>query len=137
MYGLSGKIIAAPGKRDELITVLLNGTATMPGCRRYVIAEDPDDLNAIWITEVGEQGQSRRFAVAAVCQRGHRQWKTANLPIRRSYCDDASRRDWAAASVNRCTTRARAIPSLALFLAIPLFNVLPYGLDHHFRMEPK
>jgi quinol monooxygenase YgiN len=58
MYGLIGKIIAAPGKRDELITILLNGTATMPGCRSYVIAEDPDDANAIWITEVWESKAS-------------------------------------------------------------------------------
>ena len=30
MYGLIGKMIAAPGKRDELISILLEGVAAMP-----------------------------------------------------------------------------------------------------------
>jgi quinol monooxygenase YgiN len=51
MYGLIGKMIAAPGKRDELISILLEGVATMPGCLSYIVAKDTGDANAIWITE--------------------------------------------------------------------------------------
>ena len=54
MYGLIGKMIAAPGKRDELISILLNGTKDMPGCLSYVIAKDSADENALWVTEVWE-----------------------------------------------------------------------------------
>ena len=54
MYGLIGKMIAAPGKRDELISILLNGTKDMPGCLSYVIAKDSTDENALWVTEVWE-----------------------------------------------------------------------------------
>ncbi len=58
MYGLIGKMFAAEGKRDELIEILLAGTDEMPGCLSYVIAKDPSDKNAIWITEVWESKES-------------------------------------------------------------------------------
>ncbi|KAA2284761.1 putative quinol monooxygenase [Arenimonas fontis] len=57
MYGLIGKMKAAPGQRDALIAILLAGTDGMPGCRSYVVAEDPTDPDAIWITEVWESQQ--------------------------------------------------------------------------------
>ena len=50
-YGLVGKMIAAPGKRDELIGYLLAGTGKMPGCLLYVVATAADNPDAIWITE--------------------------------------------------------------------------------------
>jgi len=51
MYGLTGKMLAKAGHRDEIVAVLL-GTGSMPGCRLYVVATDPADASAIWITEV-------------------------------------------------------------------------------------
>ena len=58
MYGLIGKMIAAPGKRDELISILLEGVAKMPGCLSYIIAKDAGDTNAIWITEAWDSKAS-------------------------------------------------------------------------------
>lgn len=52
MYGLIGKMLAHPGQRDALIEILLADVSTMPGCHSYIIARDPSDANAIWITEV-------------------------------------------------------------------------------------
>lgn len=52
MYGLIGRMNAMPGQRDELIAILLEGIADMPGCLSYVVARDPTDADAIWITEV-------------------------------------------------------------------------------------
>jgi quinol monooxygenase YgiN len=52
MFGLIGKMIAKPDKRDELISILINGVSGMPGCLSYIVAKDPTDSNAIWITEV-------------------------------------------------------------------------------------
>lgn len=52
MYGLIGQMLAAPGKRDELTAILGEGTGTMPGCLSYVIAQDPTNPDALWITEV-------------------------------------------------------------------------------------
>ncbi|MDY6947535.1 MAG: putative quinol monooxygenase [Pseudomonadota bacterium] len=52
MYGLVGKMSAAPGQREALIAVLLEGTAGMPGCLSYIVAKDTKDQDALWITEV-------------------------------------------------------------------------------------
>lgn len=52
MYGLIGNMTAAPGGRDALIAILLHVTVDLPGCLSYVVAADPADPNAIWITEV-------------------------------------------------------------------------------------
>lgn len=52
MYGLIGQMLAAPGKRDELLVILGESTGEMPGCLSYVIAKDPANADAIWITEV-------------------------------------------------------------------------------------
>ena len=52
MYGLINKITAQPGKRDDLIRILIDGTKAMPGCLSYVVARDLSDKNAILITEV-------------------------------------------------------------------------------------
>jgi len=52
MYGLIVKMVATAGKRDELIALLLQGTAAMPGCLSYVIARDSVDDDGIWVTEV-------------------------------------------------------------------------------------
>ena len=52
MHGLIGRMTAAPGQRDALIAILLEGTGEMPGCLSYVVAKDPKDEHAIWITEV-------------------------------------------------------------------------------------
>lgn len=54
MYGLIGKMTAHPGRRDQLVQILLDGVSGMPGCLSYVVANDPADPNLIWITEVWE-----------------------------------------------------------------------------------
>lgn len=52
MYGLIGRMIAVPGKRDELAGILLEGLRDMPGCLSYVVAADPSNEDALWVTEV-------------------------------------------------------------------------------------
>ena len=54
MYGLIGKLKSIPGQRDALAGILLDGAEGMHGCLSYVIATDPTDGDAIWITEVWE-----------------------------------------------------------------------------------
>ena len=58
MYGLIGKMIAVAGKRDELTAILLSGVGAMPGCLSYIVATDPADANAIWITEAWDSKAS-------------------------------------------------------------------------------
>jgi len=64
MYGLIGRIIAHPGKRDDLIGIMKGGTARMPGCISYIIATDPADDNAIWITEVWDDPASHKASLS-------------------------------------------------------------------------
>jgi quinol monooxygenase YgiN len=64
MYGLIGKMLATPGQRDALIAILLESVETMPGCRSYVVARDPADADAIWITEVWDDQQSHKASLS-------------------------------------------------------------------------
>jgi quinol monooxygenase YgiN len=63
MYGLIGKMRVAPGQRDALISILIEGVAGMPGCLSYVVAEDTTDPDAIWITEVWESQASHQASL--------------------------------------------------------------------------
>ncbi len=64
MYGLIGKMKTAPGQRDALIAILIEGVAGMPGCLSYIVAQDPTDADAIWITEAWESKESHQAALA-------------------------------------------------------------------------
>ncbi len=52
MYGLIGSFKAATGKRSDLVAILLADVGAMPGCKSYVVAEDPADADTLWVTEV-------------------------------------------------------------------------------------
>ena len=64
MYGLIGKMNAAPGKRDELISILIDGVAGMPGCLSYIVGQDISDPDAIWITEVWDSRASHQASLS-------------------------------------------------------------------------
>jgi len=51
MYGLITKLTAWPGRRDALALTLLDPQVPRPGCCRYVVAFDPREDNAVWVTE--------------------------------------------------------------------------------------
>lgn len=53
-YGLIGKMTAVPGQRDALIDILLEAASDMPGCLSYIVATEPADPDAVWVTEVWE-----------------------------------------------------------------------------------
>lgn len=52
MFGLITRIHATRGNRDQLASILITGSASMPGCLSYVVAADATDRDALWITEV-------------------------------------------------------------------------------------
>jgi quinol monooxygenase YgiN len=64
MYGLIGKLTTVPGRRDELIAILLDASADLPGCLSYVVAKDPSDGEGVWITEVWDSEASHRASLA-------------------------------------------------------------------------
>lgn len=57
-YGMIGKMKAKPGMRAELIALLLTGTAGMPGCLAYIVAEDLGDPDGIWLSEIWDSKAS-------------------------------------------------------------------------------
>ena len=57
-YGLIGKMTATPGQRDALAAILLGSTDGMPGCLSYVVARDPADADALWISEAWDSRES-------------------------------------------------------------------------------
>lgn len=55
MYLLHGNLRAKNGQGDELASVLLQASklvSTAKGCKVYVIGKDPNDLNAVYVTEI-------------------------------------------------------------------------------------
>jgi len=64
MYGLIGKLVALEGRREELITILLEGSRSMPGCLSYIVARDAADPNAIWVTEAWRDRDSHAESLA-------------------------------------------------------------------------
>jgi quinol monooxygenase YgiN len=64
MYGLIGKISTVAGQRDAFAAILLDGTTAMPGCLSYVVARDPADENALWITEVWDSQESHKASLS-------------------------------------------------------------------------
>ncbi|WP_296946907.1 putative quinol monooxygenase [uncultured Massilia sp.] len=63
MYGLIGKLRIAPGKRDAVVALLLDGTRDMPGCLSYIVALDPADPDAIWVTEAWDSQASHKASL--------------------------------------------------------------------------
>ncbi len=64
MYGLIGKIKTTPGGRDALAQVLLEGVSGMPGCLSYVVAQDPSDSDALWVTEIWENQEFHQASLS-------------------------------------------------------------------------
>ncbi|HYZ86684.1 MAG TPA: putative quinol monooxygenase [Bryobacteraceae bacterium] len=64
MYGLIGRIKATAGKRDELATILTDDVGPMPGCLSYIVANDPKDPDALWVTEVWESEELHKASLS-------------------------------------------------------------------------
>jgi quinol monooxygenase YgiN len=58
MYGLIVKMTTVPGKRDEMIRILKESAADMPGCFSYVVAKDAAEENVLWVSEVWDSAAS-------------------------------------------------------------------------------
>ena len=63
MYGLIGSFKATSGRRAQLVDILLVNVDAMPGCLSYVVAEDPQEPDTIWITEVWDDAASHKASL--------------------------------------------------------------------------
>jgi len=64
MYGLIGKFKVQAGQRELLASILLEGTRAMPGCLSYIVANDPKDPDALWVTEVWDSPASHKASLS-------------------------------------------------------------------------
>ena len=54
-YGLHGKLKASEGNGAKLASILLEASrlvSTAKGCHLYIISEDKNEKDAVWVTEV-------------------------------------------------------------------------------------
>jgi len=58
MFGLIGKVTCVAGQRAAFAAI------PMPGCLSYVIATDPADADALWITEVWDSQASQKASLS-------------------------------------------------------------------------
>jgi quinol monooxygenase YgiN len=64
MYGLINKFRAVPGKRDQLAALMLPKPGeVLSGCLSFVVANDPADPDALWITEVWESDAAHKASL--------------------------------------------------------------------------
>jgi quinol monooxygenase YgiN len=64
MYGMIAKIYAQPGKRDELVGLVLSGSGDIPGCLSYIVAKDTHEADLIWVTEVWDSAESHKASLS-------------------------------------------------------------------------
>ena len=73
-----GKLMAQPGRRGELVELLMAATRELQGadgCELYVVSHDRDDLDTIWVYEAWRDEAAHRAslnmpAVRGVIERG-------------------------------------------------------------------
>lgn len=54
-YGLIGKFKTQPGKRDEIISILMQAAkliSVAKGCHHYIIYKDSQDENCVCVSEI-------------------------------------------------------------------------------------
>lgn len=58
MWGMISRMSVNPGAREEMLGILKEAAANMPGCLSYVVSKDAADENTIWVTEVWDSAAS-------------------------------------------------------------------------------
>lgn len=61
MYLLHGKLTAKAGLAGQLSPILLEAAdlvSTAPGCRLYVVSQDPNEATAVFVTEIWDSKQA-------------------------------------------------------------------------------
>lgn len=76
MFGQISRITAQPGRRDELAAILAPGEGNLPGLLSYIVARDPKDPDALFVTEAWETREAHAASltladVQAAISKGH------------------------------------------------------------------
>ncbi len=70
MWGMIARITTAPGKRDEMISILRGSAANMPGCLSRVVAKDSAEGNkhSLGNRSMGQSDKPRRVLATRLVQ---------------------------------------------------------------------
>jgi quinol monooxygenase YgiN len=66
LFGLHGRLLAQPGKGDELEAILLEAAEALDAeddCLLYVVSRQPDDPEAVWVTEAWTSREAHRASL--------------------------------------------------------------------------
>lgn len=63
-FGMIGQIRAVPGKREELLRYLAEGSTAMPGNLAYMLNTDRADPDAVWVVEIWRDEASHKASLA-------------------------------------------------------------------------
>jgi quinol monooxygenase YgiN len=77
LFGLHGRLLAAPGRGDDLEAILLEAAEALnddDDCLLYVVSRQPDEPEAVWVTEAwtsreAHQASLEEEATRALIQR--------------------------------------------------------------------
>jgi quinol monooxygenase YgiN len=66
LFGMHGRLLAQPGKGDELEAILLEAAEALEAdddCLLYVVSRQPDDSEAVWVTEAWTSREAHRASL--------------------------------------------------------------------------
>ena len=77
-FGLYGKIVVHPGRRDAMVAILLEAAALLqsdPACELYIVNAAAAEPDVIWVTEVWSSREAHKASlgredIGALIQRG-------------------------------------------------------------------
>jgi quinol monooxygenase YgiN len=65
-FGLHGRLLAVPGRGEELQAILLDAAQALEDdddCLLYVISRQPDEPDAVWVTEAWTSQDAHRASL--------------------------------------------------------------------------
>lgn len=72
-FGMVGKLVAHQGRRSELVDLLMAATRALQGadgCELYMVSQDRDDLDTIWVFEAWRDEAAHRASLDMAAVRG-------------------------------------------------------------------
>jgi quinol monooxygenase YgiN len=66
LFGLHGRLLAQPGQGDELEAILLESARLLESnedCLLYVVSRQPDEPDAVWVTETWRSREAHRASL--------------------------------------------------------------------------
>ncbi|WP_373458291.1 putative quinol monooxygenase [Brevundimonas sp. SORGH_AS_0993] len=98
MYGLITRLVAHPGRRDELALILLDPTLRRHGCHSYVVAHDLAHTDTLWVTEIWTDAETHEVCTQDIRKSGV--W-APSLAFWSVWTTPSRHAPWAASGFNR------------------------------------